>query len=358
MKLSVLFFVIFFMGSVTSVFAQNKDVDFDAFKRFRTEEINDFQQNKEAEYKRFKEQYYAAFEKFKQAYIQYLNGELEVVDLMASDDNIKITPLPSNVQMPKIIRTAAQEKDRIQRDIVAASMMNADDLIEQLSDAEDTLVRVQEAAAIMEAIAENIQPEQRAESNIGYSEPVKEVTDVVLESLDEGYFAALEREAAAEEAAVVNASSVATSVSVTEVNNEISSLPSNSNVSTPCGKPTDYTRISSPFGTRVHPITRKKHTHKGVDMAAPRMTPIYATADGEVTYANYNGGYGNFVKINHRNGYKTAYAHLHKISVNKGQSVKRGDLIGYVGTTGRSTGNHLHYEIYYQDGLIDPATTL
>ena len=117
-------------------------------------------------------------------------------------------------------------------------------------------------------------------------------------------------------------------------------------------------RISSPFGTRVHPITRKKHTHKGIDLAAPKMTPIYATADGEVTFSGRNGGYGNFVKINHRNGYKTAYAHMHKIAVKKGADVHKGDLIGYVGTTGSSTGNHLHYEVYYQDKLVDPATTL
>ncbi len=117
-------------------------------------------------------------------------------------------------------------------------------------------------------------------------------------------------------------------------------------------------RISSPFGTRVHPITRKKHTHKGIDLAAPKMTPIYATADGEVTFSGRNGGYGNFVKINHRNGYKTAYAHMHRIAVKKGADVHKGDLIGYVGTTGSSTGNHLHYEVYYQDKLVDPATTL
>ena len=88
------------------------------------------------------------------------------------------------------------------------------------------------------------------------------------------------------------------------------------------------------------------------------MTPIYATADGEVTFSGRNGGYGNFVKINHRNGYKTAYAHMHRIAVKKGADVHKGDLVGYVGTTGSSTGDHLHYEVYYQDKLVDPATTL
>ena len=126
----------------------------------------------------------------------------------------------------------------------------------------------------------------------------------------------------------------------------------------PQGKPTDYVRISSPFGTRIHPITRKKHTHKGIDLAAPKMTPIYATADGKVTFSGRNGGYGNFVKLNHLNGYKTAYAHMHRIAVDNGDYVHKGDLIGYVGTTGSSTGNHLHYEVYYEDNLIDPATTL
>lgn len=77
-----------------------------------------------------------------------------------------------------------------------------------------------------------------------------------------------------------------------------------------------------------------------------------------VTYSGRNGGYGNFVKLNHQNGYKTAYAHMNSISVRKGKEVKKGDLIGYVGSTGASTGNHLHYEVYYQDKLIDPATVL
>jgi murein DD-endopeptidase MepM/ murein hydrolase activator NlpD len=82
------------------------------------------------------------------------------------------------------------------------------------------------------------------------------------------------------------------------------------------------------------------------------------TEASAVTFAAYNGGYGNFVKLNHENGYKTAYAHMHKIAVKNGDKIKKGDLVGYVGTTGSSTGNHLHYEVYYKDQLVDPATTL
>ncbi len=126
----------------------------------------------------------------------------------------------------------------------------------------------------------------------------------------------------------------------------------------PEGKPCNYLRISSPFGNRVHPIYKRTQFHKGIDLAAPNGTPVYATADGVVTYSGVCGGYGNFVKINHQNGYKTAYAHLSTIKVGKNANVRKGDLIGYVGSTGTSTGNHLHYEVHYNDKLIDPATTL
>ncbi|MEA3500028.1 MAG: peptidoglycan DD-metalloendopeptidase family protein [Candidatus Marinimicrobia bacterium] len=112
--------------------------------------------------------------------------------------------------------------------------------------------------------------------------------------------------------------------------------------------------ISSPYGKRVDPFTGRIGMHDGIDFATRSGTPIYATADGKVKYAKYIGGYGYTIKINHGFGYSTIYGHMSKMKAKKYQSVKRGDLIGYVGNTGRSTGPHLHYEIRYNNNPVNP----
>ena len=105
-------------------------------------------------------------------------------------------------------------------------------------------------------------------------------------------------------------------------------------------------RISSGFGYRIHPVYKVPKLHEGIDFTAPRGTDVYATADGVVEEANVSArGYGNEIVINHGYGYKTRYAHLTSFKVRRGQQVKRGELIGYVGNTGLSTAPHLHYEV-------------
>ena len=120
--------------------------------------------------------------------------------------------------------------------------------------------------------------------------------------------------------------------------------------------PIDGARISSGFGRRVHPVLGYSKLHKGTDFAAPRGTPIKAAGNGVVEWASRYGGYGNYIRIRHANGYKTAYAHLHRYArgVKKGRRVKQGQTIGYVGSTGRSTGPHLHYEVHYQGKAVNP----
>lgn len=117
----------------------------------------------------------------------------------------------------------------------------------------------------------------------------------------------------------------------------------------------DLTRISSGFGWRIHPIYRIPKKHTGIDFTAPTGTPIYVTGDGIVETVHYEGGYGNCVVINHGYGYKTRYAHMSKYATSPGVKVKRGSLIGYVGSTGASVGPHLHYEVEYGDQKVDPA---
>ena len=115
-----------------------------------------------------------------------------------------------------------------------------------------------------------------------------------------------------------------------------------------------YTYISSRFGERIHPITGELKNHNGMDIASNMGTTVYAADGGRVVLAEWYGGYGNCIMIEHGNGYKTLYGHLSVISVKNGQTVNQGDAIGQVGSTGNSTGPHLHFEVYLNGGRIDP----
>ena len=120
--------------------------------------------------------------------------------------------------------------------------------------------------------------------------------------------------------------------------------------------PVNGARLSSSYGRRKHPILGYRKMHTGVDFAAPRGTPILAAGSGTVERANRYGGYGNYIRIRHTDGYKTAYAHLKGFArgVKSGAYVKQDQVIGYVGTTGRSTGPHLHYEVHHHGKKINP----
>jgi murein DD-endopeptidase MepM/ murein hydrolase activator NlpD len=118
----------------------------------------------------------------------------------------------------------------------------------------------------------------------------------------------------------------------------------------------DLTRIASGFGTRIDPVYKVTKFHAGLDFTAPQGTPIYATADGRIAETNHaEGGYGNHVIINHGYGYETLYGHMVRIKARNGQSVKRGEIIGWVGSTGKSTGPHCHYEVHKNNKPIDPV---
>lgn len=118
----------------------------------------------------------------------------------------------------------------------------------------------------------------------------------------------------------------------------------------------DLSRIASGFGYRIDPVYKTIKMHAGLDFAAPTGTPIYATADGTVTTAGNSGnGYGNHVIIKHGYGYETLYGHMVKVKAKPGQSVKRGEIIGWVGSTGKSTGPHCHYEVHKNGNKIDPV---
>ncbi len=125
----------------------------------------------------------------------------------------------------------------------------------------------------------------------------------------------------------------------------------------PDGWPT-WGRISSGFGKRRDPVSHNWRMHEGIDISNSANTPISATAYGTVSYAGYRGGFGNLVIIDHGYGYETYYAHLNRIDVSEGESVSRGQRIGLMGSTGRSMGDHLHYEVRVNGNPRDPAPYL
>ena len=138
-------------------------------------------------------------------------------------------------------------------------------------------------------------------------------------------------------------------------------------VSIPSLMPIEAGLLRSGFGMRNHPVLGGRRAHKGVDLAAPSGTPIYASADGVVSKAEWFSSYGLYVAVEHGGDIQTRYGHMSRLNVYNGQKVKKGELIGYVGSTGRSTGPHLHYEVrvaglavnplpYMQGGDFKPAT--
>lgn len=131
-------------------------------------------------------------------------------------------------------------------------------------------------------------------------------------------------------------------------------MAATSAIAVPSRKPIDAMKLSSAYGMRVHPVTGRLARHNGIDIPAPHGTPIYATADGIVGRAQRLGGYGLYVELEHGNNIQTRYGHMSSFIVTSGQRVKKGDIIGYVGSTGRSTGNHLHYEVRISGTPVNP----
>ena len=126
-------------------------------------------------------------------------------------------------------------------------------------------------------------------------------------------------------------------------------------IAIPSRMPVEGVKMTSDYGMRVHPVLGGRRAHKGVDLAAPAGTPVYATADGTVGMAQWYSSYGKYVSIEHGADLETRYAHLSNYIVAPGQSVKKGQLIGYIGTTGRSTGPHLHYEVRVAGEAVNPV---
>jgi murein DD-endopeptidase MepM/ murein hydrolase activator NlpD len=130
--------------------------------------------------------------------------------------------------------------------------------------------------------------------------------------------------------------------------------PVQPSVAIPSTQPVKGAGLTSGYGVRSDPFRGRAAMHAGIDLAGPLGTPIYATADATVGRSEWAGGYGNLIELDHGRGIQTRYGHLTRSAVQAGQRVKRGELIGYMGSTGRSTGSHLHYEVRIDGKAVNP----
>ena len=133
---------------------------------------------------------------------------------------------------------------------------------------------------------------------------------------------------------------------------------SGATASIPNQKPVESLHLSSSYGMRSDPFTGRVRRHAGIDIPGPLGTPIYATADGVAEHAGWMNGYGNLVKLEHGRGLETRYGHMSRIAINPGDHVTKGQVIGYMGSTGRSTGSHLHYEVRIDGAPVNPLPFL
>ena len=379
---------VFAAGIGQSVKAQS----FEEFVKQQNAEFEEFAKERQQGIEALRNEYEQTVEDYKRAMNRMFDSEISSIDLMKSDDNIENT---SKAKAPKSsINSSDLEKDAKDAKQTIANTSSSE-LMKQITGTttdEANAQQVKEATNKLAAVISDVinqtettpkeqpkaEPEkvQKAEPEKEQkAEPVKEQTaepkkdkeqkaEQKTEPVKEQK-AEPEKEQKAEQKTEPKKEQKAEpqKEQKAEPKNEQKAEPKKSetksnNGNIPNGKPCTYSRISSPFGERVHPVYGKKSFHKGVDLAAPNGTPIYATADGVVAFAGVCNGYGNFIKLNHQNGYKTGYAHMSSMVVKTNDKVKKGDLIGYVGSTGTSTGNHLHSEVYYNDPVTDPAKTL
>jgi murein DD-endopeptidase MepM/ murein hydrolase activator NlpD len=131
--------------------------------------------------------------------------------------------------------------------------------------------------------------------------------------------------------------------------------PESARSSIPSREPVESMALTSSFGVRSDPFNGRRRMHQGIDIPGPLGTPIYATADGVVERAEWANGYGNLIELNHGNGLQTRYGHLSKMIAQPNERVRRGQLIALMGSTGRSTGSHLHYEVRIAGAAVDPS---
>ncbi len=285
--------------------------------------------------------------------------------------------LLDRVSMVKEIAAADQRRLNEINEVAVAVTQAQKELEQEKASLEQT--RSQMEASQAELDAKNVEFDALLEELVNVSEDMnalqaefEDAEDAFLDQIakkDQEYNEKLAEEKEASRQASIQASveesiqasiqeSIQASVEASRRDEENKKPTSGNSSSAPSGgswgRPCSYSYVSSPFGYRVHPVTGKWTMHKGVDLVAPKGTPIYASRSGYVTIATYHSTAGNYVTLNHQDGFTSVYMHMTHDVVSVGEYVKAGELIGYVGSTGRSTGYHLHFGIAYNGEYVNP----
>jgi len=253
-----------------------------------------------------------------------------------ADSHILVAPVVRDA-LPRQSRSSFKKKSELGSHAIelGAPLRNIEDTQNSILVAAeiDTLNRIEQGRAVIGSTGLNVETVLRA-NNIGKGGPFIAM-DAVDTAKNEGDFAP-------------RTTSIKARIA------EVEALKSAMN-SMPFSHPIDAEYFqTSPYGTRKDPFTHRPTFHGGMDFGSYRMAPIVATAPGKISYVGWRGGYGRVVEIDHGHGFKTRYAHLAKTHVKRGQSVDTGTKIGGMGSSGRSTSTHLHYEIHFQDQEINP----
>lgn len=294
----------------------------------------------------------------------YKNGSIGFIDVLLDSDNI--SEFLTNLDMVQKVYSQDQDTLETLKEASAEIDKKKKEIESLQSELTASKELVQEEKQSLQADKTEVE-KQKATVTADIAESEDELDQMQDEeaAIEEAIRA--EEKRRAEEAAKKNNSSSSSSSSSSS--KPSSSKPSSSSSSKPStsGKLTTYkgltmqfpapsmTRKSSNFGYRIHPIKHTKRLHAGVDLAAPGGSPIVAAMSGRVILARAGSGYGNYIIVDHGNGYATLYAHCSKLLVKKGQRVSRGQQIAKVGSTGASTGNHLHFEVRVKGTPVNPA---
>lgn len=319
-------------------------------KAQEVESFEDFKKKEKAKFQQFKEEYKRQFEAFKKNE-QDWNKEILGVDVetpVSERVEEKDKDFITKPSVPKYVNLSASLDDEIEQIKRKVEKITIQDLPEA-----EPMKSPEIKAELIAETKPKIQADQVEEKAQKMSNPVNVVSREEVKTVQVD----LQPTKMGNPSTSAATSTIAnpTVKTATSLENHKISLIEVEKRSIPSTKPilAKY-RLSSKFGNRFHPTLYRWRFHGGVDMACPKGTEIYTPADGVVVKSGWNGGYGNYIKVKHGNGYETVYGHLSKVSVKKGQKVKKGDVIGKVGSTGRSTGAHLHYEIIKNKKRVNP----
>lgn len=270
----------------------------------------------------------------------YKTGSVGMIDVILSSDNV--SDLITNVAMVHKVYQQDQELLTSLKDDYAEIQELEKTQQQQQKQLEEDKAKVQETKDSLASQADEykaLEDQKTQEAN-------------QLAAQAEAERVAAEQKLAAEEAKKNNSSSSGSSSSGSSGGS--SSSGSSSSSSSGYRWPVNGGVVTSPYGYRIHPIFGYRIFHGGVDIGLPTGTPVYAVSDGIVTMASWYQGYGNCIQISIGNGYTTLYGHLSRYAVSKGQYVRKGQVVGYVGSTGNSTGPHLHFTLFHYGTTVNP----